>query len=178
MVDVLSTTCTVKDGDLVLTDVRLRSVINTNEEMFLIRPKIGSYVLVADLSDHDLNDLAIIGYSEIDSIEIQIGSETNVVIDEDVVRLNKGDNRLNLYNESLHLAIGGNTEISANNENILLNVGKSKVEIKDDVITFNEPVGEEEEGNGGLVKVKELTKILDKIVDFCNKHTHTNVSFS
>ena len=45
------TTCTVKlEDDLQLSDVRLRSVVNSEESGIVITPAVGSVVLVADLS--------------------------------------------------------------------------------------------------------------------------------
>ncbi|MBR4146287.1 MAG: hypothetical protein IKU00_00145 [Bacteroidales bacterium] len=43
-------TCTVSVGDLKLTGVRLRSVVNGEASKLLITPKTGSYVTVIDLS--------------------------------------------------------------------------------------------------------------------------------
>jgi hypothetical protein len=54
-------TCSVRiDDNLPVTDVRLRAVINTNAEQVLLTPKVGSYVLVADLSGGNHRDLAVI----------------------------------------------------------------------------------------------------------------------
>ena len=50
-------TCTVMLDELPITDVRLRAVINGKSEKILITPKIGSYVLVTDLSGGDYRDL-------------------------------------------------------------------------------------------------------------------------
>ncbi|MDR0726402.1 MAG: hypothetical protein LBF59_10415 [Prevotellaceae bacterium] len=62
-------TCTVRLEDLSVSDVRLRAVINQGAEKLLITPKIGSYVLVADLSGGNYRDLAVVSYSEIESME-------------------------------------------------------------------------------------------------------------
>lgn len=72
-----SETCTVSVGDLKLTDVRLRSVVNGEESKFLITPKTGSFVTVIDLSG-ELRELEVIGYSEIEAIDIETGGNINI----------------------------------------------------------------------------------------------------
>lgn len=62
-------TCEVDYEGLRLTDVRLRAVVNGEESGVMLTPKAGSYVTVADLSG-DLTRTEIIGYSELDKIEI------------------------------------------------------------------------------------------------------------
>jgi hypothetical protein len=74
-------TCSVRlAGELVITGVRLRAVINDNADRLLITPRTGSYVLVADLSNGNYRSLAVVAYSEIDSVEINI-DKSNIVID-------------------------------------------------------------------------------------------------
>jgi len=68
-------TCTVKIDTLTVTDVRLRAVINGNSDKILITPKVGSYVLVADLSGGNYRDLAVIAFSEIEDINVEAGGE-------------------------------------------------------------------------------------------------------
>jgi hypothetical protein len=68
--------CTVLIGDLELTDVRLRAVLNNSEEQLLITPKKDSYVLVTDLSGGNLTELAVLQYSEIEEISLKIGNQT------------------------------------------------------------------------------------------------------
>ena len=91
-------TCTVSIGMLKLTDVRLRSVVNGESSQILITPKIGSYVTVADLSG-ELRALEVIGWSEIDKIEI--GTETDICVNcngdtsidcSGTITINGGDN--------------------------------------------------------------------------------------
>ncbi|MDR2652191.1 MAG: hypothetical protein LBC68_07750 [Prevotellaceae bacterium] len=65
-------TCTVKLDELLITDVRLRAVINDNAEKILITPKAGSYVLIVDLSGGEYRNLAVVSYSEIENISITI----------------------------------------------------------------------------------------------------------
>ena len=70
-------TCTVSVGDLKLTGVRLRSVVNGEASKLLITPKTGSYVTVIDLSG-ELRETEVLGYSEIEAIDIETGSDINI----------------------------------------------------------------------------------------------------
>lgn len=92
-------TCTVSVGDLKLTDVRLRSVVNGESSKLLITPKTGSFVTVIDLSS-ELRELEVIGYSEIEAIDIETGGDINIKCKGDTnldcdgtVTLNGGDNK-------------------------------------------------------------------------------------
>ena len=82
-------TCTVSVGDLKLTDVRLRSVVNNEESMILITPKTGSHVTLIDLSG-ELRELEVIGYSEIEAIDIKTSGDININCD-GTVTFNGGD---------------------------------------------------------------------------------------
>ena len=69
---VLSTdgdTCCVDIDGLVVSDVRLRAVVNGEESGILVTPKTGSYVTVADLSGN-LTRLVVVGFSEVKKIEV------------------------------------------------------------------------------------------------------------
>ena len=79
-------TCTVSIGDLTLTDVRLCSVVNGNSSKLLITPAKDSYVTLIDLSG-ELREMEVIGYSEIEAIDIQ-GTDANPV----KVTINGGHN--------------------------------------------------------------------------------------
>ena len=68
------TTCTVELDGLTVSDVRLRAVVNSETSKILVTPKTGSYVLVADLSG-DLSQLAVVGYSEVEKIEVDANDE-------------------------------------------------------------------------------------------------------
>ena len=70
-------TCTISVGDLRLTDVRLRSVVNGQQSKLLITPKQGSYVTLIDLSG-ELRETEVIGYSEIEAIDIETESDINI----------------------------------------------------------------------------------------------------
>lgn len=65
--------CTVKIGDLELTNVRLRAIKNDKEDTLLITPQDGSIVLLADLSDGEMRDLAVIAHSEVEETLLKIG---------------------------------------------------------------------------------------------------------
>lgn len=81
-------TCTVSIGDLKLTDVRLRSVVNGEESKLLVTPKQGSYVTLIDLSG-DLRETEVIGYSEIEAIDIKTTGDININCD-GTVTFNEG----------------------------------------------------------------------------------------
>lgn len=91
-------TCTVTVGELKLTDVRLRSVVNGEESKLLITPKVDSFVTLIDLSG-ELRELEVIGYSEIEAIDIETGGDINIKCKGDTnldcdgtVTFNGGDN--------------------------------------------------------------------------------------
>ena len=69
---VLSTdgeTCCVDIDGLVVSDVRLRAVVNGEESGILVTPKTDSFVTVADLSGN-LTRLVVVGFSEVEKIEV------------------------------------------------------------------------------------------------------------
>jgi len=70
-------TCTIIVGDLKLTDVRLRSVVNGESSKLLIKPAKDSYVTIIDLSG-ELRETEVIGYSQIEAIDIETGSDINI----------------------------------------------------------------------------------------------------
>ena len=91
-------TCTVAVGDLKLTDVRLRSVVNGEESKLLVTPKTGSYVTIIDLSG-ELRETEVLGYSEIEAIDIDTEADINIKCKGDTnidcdgtVTINGGDN--------------------------------------------------------------------------------------
>ncbi len=83
-------TCTVQIDSLQLKDVRLRAVINNNEDKVLLTPKTGSYVLVYDMSGGKMRDLVVMSCSEIEKIEIKT-ENTTVNIDKNGVMINGGN---------------------------------------------------------------------------------------
>jgi hypothetical protein len=80
-------TCDVLVGDLELTGVRLRSVVNSSTEMLLLKPVIGSQVVVADLSAGKLRELVVIEYSEIKEYWLKI-EETTIKVSASGIELN------------------------------------------------------------------------------------------
>lgn len=91
-------TCTVSIGDLTLTDVRLRSVVNGEDSKLLITPADNSYVTIIDLSG-ELRETEVIGYSQIEAIDIDTSGSININCKGDTnidcdgtVTFNGGDN--------------------------------------------------------------------------------------
>lgn len=80
-------TCDVLIGDLELTGVRLRSVINSSNQMLLITPVLNSQVVVADLSAGKLRELVVIEYSEIKEYWLKI-EETTLKVTAEGIELN------------------------------------------------------------------------------------------
>jgi hypothetical protein len=62
-------TCCVDIDGLVVSDVRLRAVVNGEESGILVTPKTDSYVTVADMSGN-LTRLVVVGFSEVEKIEV------------------------------------------------------------------------------------------------------------
>ena len=73
------TTCTVIIDDLELSDVRLRAVVNEEESGIVVTPKVGSMVMITDLSHGAMRDWAVIMYSEIDNITINGGKNNGII---------------------------------------------------------------------------------------------------
>ena len=87
-------TCCVDIDGLVVSDVRLRAVVNGEESGILVTPKTGSYVTVADLSGN-LTRLVVVGFSEVEKIKINGGQNGGLVnIGELVDRLNYIENKI------------------------------------------------------------------------------------
>jgi len=82
-------TCTIALGNASISEVRLRAVVNGNNEQLYIKPKKDSYILVVDLSNGNYRDLAVIAYSEVETINIKI-AETTIDIDKDGIIFNGG----------------------------------------------------------------------------------------
>lgn len=72
-------TCSVKIADrLVINDVRLNASADSNADNILIKPTVGSMVLMADLSGGELRSLVIVSFSELESMTVKF--EGDVVI--------------------------------------------------------------------------------------------------
>lgn len=92
--------CTVTYNDIDIPDVRLNAAVNGNSNNLLIKPKAGSTVLIADLSEGLLRDLAIIGWSEIDSITINGGDLGGLVKIQELT--NKLNALVRVFNSHTH----------------------------------------------------------------------------
>lgn len=84
-------TCTLIIGSLELTDVRLRAVVNSENDKIVVTPKAGSRVLAADMSGGSYSDLAVLSYSEAEKVEVVI-EQTTCTIDKDGIVMNGGNN--------------------------------------------------------------------------------------
>jgi len=93
VVSVTSQYCTIdfEDGRPLLDQVRLKAVIDFNNNAFTIIPKVGSYVLVAPImSDNSIQ--VIVAYSVVDKLSLQINN-TKFIVDADGFYLaRQGDN--------------------------------------------------------------------------------------
>jgi len=111
VVSVTSDVCSVKVGDLTLTDVRLRALADGSDNHLIITPAIGSIVRISDLSMGDMRELYVSGYSDIDSIVVDGGTFGGLIkIGALVERLNAIETTLNgLLNEYKgHVHLNGN----------------------------------------------------------------------
>jgi hypothetical protein len=86
---VSDTTCTVVIDDLEVTDVRLRAVVNGEVEQLLVTPKVGSYVLIADLSGGNYRDFAVISFSEIEEISVKEVEKINIKTENQTLNIDK-----------------------------------------------------------------------------------------
>lgn len=69
-------TCSVKIADrLVINDVRLNASADGNADNILIKPKVGSMVVMADLSGGELRSLVVISFSALDSMTVRFDGE-------------------------------------------------------------------------------------------------------
>ena len=69
-------TCSVKIADrIVINDVRLNASADGNADNILIKPKVGSMVLMADLSGGELRSLVVISFSALDSMTVKFEGE-------------------------------------------------------------------------------------------------------
>ena len=106
-------TCSVKIADrIVINDVRLNASADGNADNILIKPKVGSMVLMADLSGGELRSLVVISFSALESMTVKFESE---------VVINGGEN------EGLVKVVELTEKLNAiiNDINILKNVFKT-----------------------------------------------------
>ena len=83
-------TCTILIGDLEVSDVRLRAVINNEQDQLVCTPKQNSQVLVADMSGGEFRELVVIAYSEIETIDLTIG-QTTLQLEDGKITINGGN---------------------------------------------------------------------------------------
>lgn len=81
--EVTGDSCSVRVGDLEVTGVALRSVIDSSNNAFRLTPAVGSMVLVAD-HFRDLTQMTVIALSEVDKIEV--GTAQHTIAKADVVK--------------------------------------------------------------------------------------------
>ena len=78
------TTCNVAIDDLELRGVRLRAVVNNEESGIVVTPKVGSMVMITDISNGNMSDWAVIMYSEIETIAINGGKNEGLINIKDI----------------------------------------------------------------------------------------------
>lgn len=74
VVAVSGNTCTVKSDNLEMSDVAICAIGEASGNSLLVVPKVGSTVLIADLSEGTRRDLVIVKYTEVESITINGGN--------------------------------------------------------------------------------------------------------
>ena len=98
-------TCSVKIADrLVINDVRLNASADGNADNILIKPKVGSMVMMADLSGGELRSLVVISFSALDSMTVMFDGE--VVINggenEGLVKVKELTKKLNAIEKDIN----------------------------------------------------------------------------
>ena len=92
IISIQNDTCTIDRNGLQFTDVRLSALVDDSTTKLLIVPAVNSMVLIADLNYGMMRDLAVIGWSEIDSITINGGNNGGLTITPTLVQeLNKNN---------------------------------------------------------------------------------------
>ena len=92
-------TCDVEIGDFTLEGVHLAAASDGNANNFIIKPKVGSIVLVCDKTGGSLTWLNVVAFSEIanitgviaEDVELQIKGDTKLKCDGSI-ELNEGKN--------------------------------------------------------------------------------------
>lgn len=74
VVSVSGNTCTVKSDNLEMSDVAICAIGGASGNSLVVVPKVGSAVLIADLSEGTRRDLVIVKYTEVESITINGGN--------------------------------------------------------------------------------------------------------
>lgn len=94
-------TCGIEVSDIEITGVSLCATINESKNNLIIKPKIGSDVLVADLSGGEFRTLVVIQYTEVESISLNGGKLGGLInIEELTDKINK---LIDAFNNHTHL---------------------------------------------------------------------------
>lgn len=93
-------TCTIDANGLEIEGVRLKAVEDGDENSLLVTPKVGSMVLVADISGGELRELVVIAYSGVETIQINGGNNGGLININDLV--NKLNELVNVFNNHTH----------------------------------------------------------------------------
>lgn len=110
VVSVSGDTCTVKSDGLEMSDVAICAIGGASGNSLVVVPKVGSTVLIADLSEGTRRDLAIVKYTEVESITINGGNLGGLVNVCDLVdRLNEIEKDINDLKGSLPGCLTGST---------------------------------------------------------------------
>ena len=102
VVSVESETCTVRvAGRVTVGDVRLNASADGNDGNILVKPVVGSIVLMSDLSGGDLRELVVTAWSEIDTVTVKLKGDVIINIDDEDKLAIIG--ALNLYLDFINL---------------------------------------------------------------------------
>lgn len=78
-------TCNVKIGELEIEEVWLTGVHDQKEKSLVVTPKVGSMVMMADLSGGDMRQMMVVGYTEVESIVVNGGENGGLINIADLV---------------------------------------------------------------------------------------------
>lgn len=110
VVSVSSDTCTIKSDELEMSDVAVCAIGGANGNSLIVVPKIGSTVLVADLSEGTRRDLVIVKYTEVETVTINGGNLGGLVNIEQLT--NKLNQLVNTFNSHIHPAALGTSPVT------------------------------------------------------------------
>ena len=96
VVKVTGDTCTVKSDGLEMSDVAICAIGGASGNSLVVVPKVGSTVLIADLSDGTRRDLCIVKYTEVESITINGGNLGGLV------KIQELTNKLNALEDDIN----------------------------------------------------------------------------
>lgn len=102
VVSVEGDTCRALHNGLEIPDIRLAAIEGGASGGLLLKPAVGSIVLVADLSCGELRECAVVGYSEIESLAYRHGN-TSVEANGNAVSVAAGDIRVKVTAEGVEI---------------------------------------------------------------------------